>query len=43
MDNYFDYEYIEEYNMVKHAVTRVKGHAMLWWDELQVERMRNGK
>jgi hypothetical protein len=29
--------------MVKHVVTRLKGHATLWWDELQVERKRNGK
>ena len=29
--------------MVKHSVTRLKGHAVLWWDELQAERRRNGK
>jgi hypothetical protein len=29
--------------MAKHAVTRLKGHATLWWDELQDERRRNGK
>jgi hypothetical protein len=29
--------------MVKHAVTRLKGHAALWCDELQFERKRNGK
>jgi hypothetical protein len=38
MDKYFDYEYIEEENMVKHAVTRLKGHATLWWDKLQFDR-----
>jgi hypothetical protein len=43
MDKYFDYEDIEEDKMVKHAVTRLKGHATLWWDELQAERRRNGK
>jgi hypothetical protein len=29
--------------MVKHVVERLKGHAMLWWDELQAECRRNGK
>jgi hypothetical protein len=43
MDKHFDYEYIEEDKMVKHAVTRLKGHTTLWWDELQAERRRNGK
>jgi hypothetical protein len=43
MDKYFDYEGIEEYKMVKHAMTRLKGHATLWWDELQAEHKRNGK
>jgi hypothetical protein len=28
---------------VRHAVTRLKGHATLWWDELQAERKRKGK
>jgi hypothetical protein len=39
MDKYFDYEYIEEYKMVKYAVTRLEGHAALWWDELQADRI----
>jgi hypothetical protein len=43
MDKYFNYEDIEEDKMVKHAVTRLKGHATLWWDELQFECRRNGK
>jgi hypothetical protein len=29
--------------MVKHAMKILKGHAALWWDEMQVERRRNGK
>jgi hypothetical protein len=32
MDKYFNYEDIEEENMVKHAVIRLKLHATLWWD-----------
>jgi hypothetical protein len=34
LDKYFDYEDIEEDKNVKHVVTRLKGHASLWWDEL---------
>jgi hypothetical protein len=43
MDKYFDYEDIEEDKMVNHVVTRLNDHAVLWWDELQAERRRNGK
>jgi hypothetical protein len=43
MDKYFDYEEIEEEKKVKHAITRLKGHATLWWDELQVDRRCKGK
>jgi hypothetical protein len=28
---------------VRHVVTRLKGHATLWWDELQAERTIKGK
>jgi hypothetical protein len=34
LDKYFDYEDVEEDKKVKHVVTRLKGHATLWWDEL---------
>jgi hypothetical protein len=43
MEKYFDYEDIEEDKMVMHAITRLKGHAALWWDELQAKHRRNGK
>jgi hypothetical protein len=43
MEKYFNYEDIEEDKMVKHAVTRLKGHVALWWNELQAERRRKGK
>jgi len=43
MDTYFDYEDVEEDKKVKHAVTRLKGHATLWWDELQADRHCKGK
>jgi hypothetical protein len=34
LDKYFNYEDVEEDKKVKHASTRLKGHAILWWDEL---------
>jgi hypothetical protein len=43
MDKYFDYEDVEEDKKVKHVVTRLKGHATLWWDELQADKRWKGK
>jgi hypothetical protein len=43
MDKYFDYEDVDEEKRVRHVVTRLKGHATLWWDELQDERRSKGK
>jgi hypothetical protein len=43
LDTYFDYEDVEEDKKVKHAITRLKGHATLWWDELQADRRCKGK
>jgi hypothetical protein len=43
LDKYFDYEDFEEDKKVKHAVTRLKRHATLWWDELQADRRYKGK
>jgi hypothetical protein len=40
LDKYFDYVEIDDENKVKHAMTRLKGHATLWWDELQANRRR---
>jgi hypothetical protein len=38
LEKYFDYEEIKDEKKVKHVVTRLKGHAMLWCGELQDER-----
>jgi hypothetical protein len=38
LDKYFECEAIEEDKKVKYAVTRLKSHALLWWDELQADR-----
>jgi hypothetical protein len=43
LDNYFNYEDVEEDKKVKHAITRLKGHASLWWDELHADRRYKGK
>jgi hypothetical protein len=43
MDTYFDYEDVEDDKKVKHAITRLKGHAALWWEELQADRRYRGK
>jgi hypothetical protein len=43
IDKYFDYEEIDEENKVKHAIIRLKGHATLWWDELQADCRCKGK
>jgi hypothetical protein len=43
LDKYFNYEDVEEDMKVKHAITRLKGHATLWWDELQAYRRCKGK
>jgi hypothetical protein len=43
MDKYFDNEDIDEENKVKHDVTKLKGHATLWWDELQDDKRSKGK
>ena len=43
LDRYFDYEEIEEDKKVKLVVTRLKGHATLWWDNLQAKRKKKNK
>jgi hypothetical protein len=43
LDKYFDYEDVEEDKKFKHAITRLKGHVELWWDELQADRCCKGK
>ena len=35
MNKCFDYEEIIEDKKVKFAVTKLKGHAALWWDGVQ--------
>ena len=32
MEKFFDYEETEDEKKVKFSVTKLKGHATLWWD-----------
>jgi hypothetical protein len=43
MDIQFDYKEVVENNKFKHIVTRLKGYATLWWDELKADRRRKEK
>ena len=43
IDRYFDYEEVEEDKKVKLVVTRLKGHAALWWDSVQAETKKKNK
>ena len=40
MDKYFDFAEIPKDKKVKFTVTRLKGHALFWWDGVQAERRR---
>ena len=40
MEKFSDYEEMEEEKKVKFVVMKLKGHATLWWDGVQVERRR---
>jgi hypothetical protein len=43
LDKYFEYDEIEENKKVRLAVTRLKGHASLWWNSVHAERRRKNK
>lgn len=43
MDKYFECEEISEDKKVRFAVGKLKRHATLWWDSVQVERRRSNK
>ena len=43
LEEYFEYEDIQEPDRVKFAKTKLKGHAKIWWQEVQLERNRRGK
>ena len=43
LDKYFEYKEIDEEKKVKFVVTRLKGHATLWWESVQVYRRSKHK
>ena len=40
MEKFFEYENTLDNRKVKIAVTRLKGHASLWWEHLKTNRQR---
>lgn len=43
LDNYLECEDVPEEQMMKIVKTKLKGHALLWWDYEQSERRKKGK
>ena len=43
LEEYFEYENIRDLDRVKFAKAKLKGHAKIWWQEVQLERKKRGK
>ena len=43
IEKFFEYENTPDNKKVKLAVTRLEGHALLWWEHLQTNRKSRGK
>ena len=43
LEEYFEYEDIRNPYGVNFAKAKMKGHAKIWWQEVQLERNRRGK
>ena len=43
LEEYFEYKDIRDPDRVKFAKAKMKGHAKIWWQEVQLERNRRGK
>ena len=43
MSKFFDWKPMTEEKKMKFACTKLKGHAMIWWDHLQKERVKKNK
>ena len=43
LEEYFEYEDIRDPDRVKFAKAKLKGHAKIWWQEVQLERIEEGR
>ena len=43
LEEYFEYEDIRDPDRIKFAKAKLKGHAKIRWQEVQLERNRRGK
>ena len=43
LDKYFEYDEVEDDKKVMLVVTKLRGHASLWWDSVQAKRRRKNK
>ena len=43
MNKHFDYAKVKEDRQVRFVVTKLRGHASLWWDGVQEERILKQK
>ena len=43
LEEYFEYEDIRDLDRVKFTKAKMKGHAKIWWQEVQLEINRRGK
>ena len=43
MDLFFEWKPMIEEKKMKFACTKLKGHAMIWWDQMQKDRTKKGK
>ena len=43
LEEYFEYEDIRDPDRVKFTKAKLKGHAKIWWQEVQLESNRRGK
>ena len=43
MEKFFDYDETDDGRKVKFAITKLKGHASLWWNGVEMKRRNKGK
>ena len=43
LEEYFEYEDIDDPDRVKFVKEKLKGHAKIWWPKVQLEKNRKGK